>query len=117
MDIQFKDTKLEKLCNHHKRLVQKYGDKQARTISRRLQQLSAANNLYDAGKLPQLRCHELKGARKDQLAVDLIHPSRLIFIVNHEPVPKKPDGGLDWRQVQSIKIIEIEDYHGKQRKK
>jgi len=117
MDIQFKNTKLEKLCNSFSSLVKKYGNKQAETISRRLQQLSAAENLHDAGKLPRLHCHELKGDRKNQLAVDLEHPFRLIFVVNQDPIPRKPDSGLDWKQVQSIKIIRIEDYHGKQKRK
>lgn len=112
MDINFKTTKLQKLCNDSKRLIQKYGDKQARRISIRLQQLSAADNLQDISKLPQLRCHELKGNRKGQLAVDLIHPYRLIFKVDQEPIPEKDSGGLDWEQVHTIMIHEIEDYHG-----
>ena len=57
------------------------------------------------------RCHELTGGRKGQLSVDLEHPYRLIFIPNHEPIPRKPDGGLDWKLVTSIMIIGIEDTH------
>jgi proteic killer suppression protein len=30
---------------------------------------------------------------------------------SHKPVPEKPDGGLDWKQVTAIKIIGIEDTH------
>ena len=58
------------------------------------------------------RCHELtQGERKGHLSVDLDHPYRLIFIPNHNPVPKKPDGGLDWKQVTAITILGIEDTH------
>ena len=117
MDINFNTKKLQKLCSDHKQLTQKYGAKQARQISMRLQQLSAADNLLVISKLPQFRCHELKGNRKGQLAIDLIHPLRLVFNVDQKPIPKKLDGGLDWAQSQTIKILEIEDYHGKQKKK
>ena len=46
------------------------------------------------------RCHMLKGKRKTQYAVDLGHPFRLVF----ELVEKDP---------AMIRIVEIEDYHGK----
>jgi proteic killer suppression protein len=57
------------------------------------------------------RCHELKGDREGQLAIDLNQPYRIIF----EPVGEelyKDDGGLDWNLVKSIRILSIEDYHG-----
>jgi hypothetical protein len=36
---------------------------------------------------------------------------RLIFAPAHEPVPRKPDGGLDWTQVTAVCILDVEDYH------
>jgi len=117
MNILFKNRRLEKLCNNFNKLVKKYGNKRAKIIIRRLSELKAMENLGVARKLPQLRCHELKGDRKGELAVDLDHPYRLIFTVAQEPIPVKDDGGLDWEKVHSIKILEIEDYHGKHRKK
>jgi proteic killer suppression protein len=53
-----------------------------------------------------------QGKRKGQLSVDLDHPYRLIFVVNHDPVPVLPDGGLDWSKVTAIKILGVEDTHG-----
>jgi hypothetical protein len=46
-----------------------------------------------------------------QLAVDLIHPKRLVFVPDHAPVPTKDDGGLDWTGVTRIVVVEITDYH------
>jgi len=40
-----------------------------------------------------------------------VQPQRLIFEPDHNPVPQKPDGGLDWTQVTRIRVIEITDYH------
>ena len=98
-------------------MVQAYGQTNAKWIIQRLNQLSAMPNLALARKLPQLRCHELEGDRKGQLAIDVKQPFRLVFVVDQDSVPKKKDGGLDWAKVEAIRIIAIEDYHGKRKKK
>jgi len=53
----------------------------------------------------------LTGDRKGTLAVDLDHPYRLIFEPANDPVPRKPDGGLDWTKITVIRILELRDYH------
>ena len=113
MDISFKSTKLEKEFNEGKRLEKIHGNLRAKKIRIRLAELRAVISLYDfwPPKSGPSRCHELTGERKGQLSVDLDHPHRLIFVPNHEPVPQKPDGGLDWRQVTAIMITGIEDTH------
>ena len=113
MDISFKSTKLEKEFNEGKRLEKVHGSLRARKIRLRMAELRAAISLYDLGP-PYAgpgRCHELTGGRKKQLSVDLDQPYRLIFVPNHDPVPIKPDGGLDWKQVTAIMITGIEDTH------
>ncbi len=112
MDIIISDRKLGKICNQQSKLVKKYGSHQAKLIRRRLDELSAAETLITMRYLPQARCHELTGNRAGQLSVDLVHPERLIFIPAHNPVPSKPDGGLDWSRVTAIEILGIEDTHG-----
>jgi plasmid maintenance system killer protein len=82
----------------------------ARVIRRRLDDLDAAETLEDMRNLAG-RCHELTGDRAGQLSLDLAHPRRLIFIPNDYPVPTKPDDGLDWKQIRSVRILEIEDTH------
>lgn len=57
------------------------------------------------------RCHELTGDHGGQLAVDVEHPYRLIFVPTKDPPPSKTDGGLDWRRVDAITVIGVEDYH------
>jgi proteic killer suppression protein len=113
LDISFKSTKLEKEFNEGKRLEKVHGSLRAKKIRHRLNELKAASSLYDfwPPKSGPGRCHELTGERKGQLSVDLDQPYRLIFVPNHEPVPSKPDGGLDWKQVTAIMINGIEDTH------
>ncbi len=80
-------------------------------IRRRLDELKAAQTLDIMRFLPPARCHELKAGRAGELSVDLDHPYRLVFKPDHNPLPTKPDGGLDWTQVTSTKILGMEDTH------
>jgi proteic killer suppression protein len=41
----------------------------------------------------------------------LDHPYRLLFVPFHDPIPIKPDGGLNWAQVTVIEILGVEDTH------
>jgi proteic killer suppression protein len=111
MDIVFKTGKLRKECNNSVLLVKRYGPSRAKLIRRRLDDLRAAGSLEQIRSLPQTRCHELKGNRAGQLSVDLDHPYRLIFIPADNPVPIKPDGGLDWAKVTRIEILGVENTH------
>lgn len=110
MDILFGSAKIKKLCSDSKKMTRKLGDKTARRLLRRLDDLHAAASLEVMRTLPG-RCHELKGDRDGQLSLDLEHPNRLILEPANDPVPCKPDGGLDWSSIDAVRIIGIEDTH------
>lgn len=112
MDIIFKTNKLKKVFGDEKLMVTKLGVHRSKLLKRRLTQLAAADTLEDLCNLPQVRCHELVGSRKGCLSVDPDHPYRLIFEPAHNPLPKKPDGGLNWANVTEVRIIKVEDTHG-----
>lgn len=111
MDISFKTAKLQKLCNSTVKLRGKHGPRQGPLIERRLLELSAIECLEDARALPGLRCHELTANLAGMLAVDLVHPDRLVFRPDHDPLPKDASGGLDWLRVTKIVVEVIGDYH------
>lgn len=92
-------------------MVRRFGANRARLLKRRLTELAAATALQDLRNLSQARCHELKGSLRGYLSVDLDYPYRLVFKPSNNPLPKKPDGGLDWTKVTEIKIIGVEDTH------
>lgn len=113
MEISFGTKKLEKAFREGRSLQAIHGERRARLIIRRIQALRAANCLGDFWPPyggPE-RCHELTGDRAGQLSMDLDHPYRLIFSPDHDPRPKRPEGGLDWHQVTAIKILGVEDTH------
>jgi proteic killer suppression protein len=116
MNVSYKSNKVEKLFSGRD-FQQVHGPKRARLICIRLAELEAANCLYDfwPPKSPPGRCHELTGGQRGQsrqLSVDLDFPYRLIFVPNHDPLPLKDDGGLDWKAVTRITILGVEDTHG-----
>lgn len=83
----------------------------AQTIRARLGVLKNAKTLSDAPKTRPDRLHQLKGDRDEQFAVDLVHPYRLVFEPNHDPVPWTADGGMDLEQVTAITVLGVVDYH------
>jgi proteic killer suppression protein len=112
MEVTFATSKLQKVCNSSKKLRGEYGPKMASLIQQRLMELSDAATLADMRTVVGARCHELTQNLKGHLAVDLVHPDRLVFKPSDDPIPRKPDGGLDWTQVRSIEVVGIGDYHG-----
>ena len=114
MDITFATTKLKKELNEEKAMIKAHGPLRTKKLKIVLAMLRAAPSLavFAPPMSAPHRCHELTGDRKGQLTVDLDHPYRLIFRVLHDPLPMRLEGGLDWKQVTAIEIIEIEDTHG-----
>jgi plasmid maintenance system killer protein len=110
LNIIFQDPDFRDECNDFRSLRRHQGDNRARKIRQRLDDLAAAERLSDMRRLPG-RCHELKGDRYGQLSLDLDHPWRLIFTSADEPPAIKKDGGIEWENVRTVKILGIEDTH------
>jgi len=111
LDIAFRTRKLEKTFNSAGGLQKAYGARMAKVIMIRLAVLKAARTLALVPPTPPDRRHHLRGDRDEQFAVDLVHPYRLVLEANHDPLPRKDDGGIDVEQVTAIRIIDVIDYH------
>jgi proteic killer suppression protein len=109
--IAFKTSRLKKIFNSNKALVREYGEKDAHRIALRMAVLANAPNLATVPISKPERCHPLKGDRQGEFAMDLIHPRRLIFCPDHDPIPRKEDGEIDLCRITAVKIVEVEDYH------
>lgn len=70
----------------------------AEKIHLRIDQIKAATSVEEMIQHHIGRCHPLTQNRKEQYAVDLVHPMRLVFT-------KKGT------EIQIAQIIEIVDYH------
>jgi proteic killer suppression protein len=111
MEVSFTSRGMQKVCSSEKGAQMKWGGRTARRLRQRLMELKAADTLADISHLPPARCHKLTGDRLGQLSVDLVHPYRLILTPDHDPVPQKPDGGLDRTKVTKILVLEVCDLH------
>ena len=111
MEIAFRTRRLERTFNATDALQKTYGARTAKVIMMRMAVLRAARNLGLVPTTPPDRRHQLSGDRDERFAVDLVHPHRLVFEANHEPVPRKDDGGIDTQQVTAITILDVVDYH------
>ena len=80
-------------------------------IRRRLASLGAAPTLAAMDGVPG-QCHQLIGDRSREFALHLWGQFRLIFVPNHDPIPRLEDGGIDRKLVTKILIREVVDYHG-----
>jgi proteic killer suppression protein len=109
MQISFTKRKLSDLCNSRAKATNEYGKRQAEKIMLRIAQLDAAS---DMSEIPEAaRCHPLHGKKEGSYAVDLVHPYRLVFKPDHDPLPESPGGGLDIKRVTEVIVCEIIDYH------
>jgi len=111
VELSFANRKLAKELADERTIVRNYGADNGRRICQRLTQLMAADNLETLRLLPQTRAHELIGDRAGQISVDVRHPYRLLLVPDHDEIPRKPDGGLDWMRVTKVKILGIVDTH------
>ena len=110
MHLNYKSNKLEKNLTDDRKLISTYGQL-AKTIKRRRKELTNAENLETIGKLPQLRLHPLSGERVGEWSIDIKNNWRIIFSLDHEPIPTLDDGGVDLSKITIIKINSVEDPH------
>ena len=110
MELTFRNAKLARLCSSRDRMIRELGVPMARRLGARLQELEAADTLADMRFLPQVRAHELRGDRDEQISLDLVHPMRLILEVA-DPTPRMSEGGLDWAAIKSVVVVELTDTH------
>lgn len=98
-EVSYKTSRMRKICEDARVARRIYGDQMAEKIQLRIEQLRAATSISMLIKFHIGRCHQLFGDREGQLAMDLVHPYRLIFV-------EKTEG--EW---VAVEITEIVDYH------
>lgn len=106
MDIEISYKKLKKIIGDSNKLKEKYGSNCAKKIIQRYNELESAPNLEMIIKYKIGRCHLLKGNLKGKYALDLEHPLRMII----EPIFENEN--QDLKNITSVRIIKVEDYHG-----
>ena len=86
----------------------KLGDVCARKLRSRLSDLDAAASVAE---LAAGNPHPLTGDRLGQFALSLAGGWRIVFVPGNDPLPRKPDASIEWKQVTIVIIEFIGDYH------
>lgn len=110
MKINYKTKKLEKSLTDERKLLKEFGQR-AKKIKLRLKEIKSANNLKILGELPQLRLHPYKGKREGEWSINIKDNWRLIFTLDHDPIPTLEDGGVDLTKITILRIQSVEDPH------
>jgi len=79
VDVRFRTRKLQ---SHHERsgeAVKAYGEPEARKYIQRVHIIKSVRDIDELKRLPALRCHQIRGERLGQWAVNLTEYRRLIF--------------------------------------
>lgn len=98
MKIEYNSKSIEKVCTNATVAEKKYGLQMAEKIQMRIDQIRASDSINQMIQFHIGRCHLLRGNRKNQFAMDLVHPYRLIF--------EEKDN-----EIKIANILEIVDYH------
>jgi proteic killer suppression protein len=112
MKLRFKNNRIKKQCENPQRAQLDFGSRMGNMLTQRVGELAAATSLLDIKHIPAARLHRLKGARADEFAVDLVHPYRLVF----RPILQEGVDIFDLESINIIRIEEVTDYHGKQKR-
>jgi proteic killer suppression protein len=113
MNILYKDSRLQKLFESNTDLQRQYGDQVTRALMRRINLLQSVPHLADPDLYSKpSKCHQLEGNRDEQFAVRVDGQYRIVFCVAHDPIPRKPDNGIDTIRVTIICIIELSKHYG-----
>lgn len=111
MNIRYKSNKLEKMLNTAVAIKKNFGTN-AKRVAQRMDDITSSPNLEVLCSIPQANCHPLTGDRKNEWAVDISANHRLIFVIDHDPIPLTNEGSINRIEVTDVQIISAqEDYH------
>ncbi len=110
MKIDFLSTKDKAFFENSKQVAKTYGPESDKKFKIRMDDLDAARSMEDMRNLSG-HWEELKKDRAGQFSARLHGGWRLIVKPQKQPPAIKSDGGLDWRAIDSIYIVEVVDYH------
>lgn len=111
MEFAFRIREPEKAFNAADAVQRTYGTRIAAAIMMRMAVLRAARNMAPVLVTRPERRHKLSADRDGQFAADLVRPFCIVLEANHEPVPRRKDGGINPDEMTAIRILEMIGHH------
>ncbi|MEX2442614.1 MAG: hypothetical protein WD492_03340 [Alkalispirochaeta sp.] len=112
MKVTYENEKTRRLCEDEKAARKQFGDEATRRLRKRIRMLMEADTLSAIPHTPPPRLHLLSGYTVPTYAVVVHKGLRIVLEPANNPVPLLKDGGVDKRNVRSVQIVTVEDYHG-----
>ena len=109
MDIYI-TSKLNKHFSTPSNLKKKYGDR-ADKILMIVSVLDSAPDLSHILSLRSLGLHRLTGNKKNHFGITINRNYRLIIKPYKSDIPYDSHGNIEYSDITSIEILDIEDYH------
>jgi plasmid maintenance system killer protein len=113
VDLHFRTRSVRLACESEQESARRWGAEHAAVVRRRIAELRAAETLAVVSVLPHHRLHSLPEHGDGQFAIYVRHPARLIFEPWQEEIPQLAGGGVDITGVTAIRILDIENDHGR----
>lgn len=107
MLIRFADEQMRVRATSLERMVQEYGERKARRIRQRLDELDAARCLADVRTLPGMRCQSVNN-QPGLVTICTISPASIHLRADND-VYLDVDGVLNWYAVTTIIIISLNE--------
>jgi len=99
VEISFRTSRLQRQYEHSREAVKAYGPQVGRRYVQRIGIIKQARDIEELVKLPGLRCHQLKGDRAGEWAIDLTGFDRLIFTLHGD-------------RLEIVRIEEVSKHYG-----
>lgn len=110
MQIRYATNKLQKQFSNATEMKRAFGS-MAPKVAQRMDEIISADNLAILKQIPAARCHALTGSRAGDWSVIISVNFRIIFQLDHDPIPLTPKGDIDTIKITDIVIDGTEDYH------
>lgn len=110
--INWTDRKLGKAQGSDRAGRRLLGPERWIALKRRIRSLEVADSLLDLRGVPG-GFHPLGADRAGEWAASLSPNWRLVFEPADDPPPTLPDGGVDLARVTHVRVLRVEDYHGR----
>lgn len=109
MDVRFDRAKDARAYEKGRSGLRREFGNCADRIAQRLNELFAAENLWQISTFPPPRLHQLTGNRKGSYTVDVDRRFRILFRPDYPDaeVPRLPDGGIDKQKVEKVLVLNL----------
>lgn len=109
MLIRFQTEALAKTCSRSELLQKRWGNEKGRLLETRLFQIAAMPNLRLVAAIPGILTNPVRPNQQGVIIAAVLLPLRIVFMVDHDPLPLNEDGSARCEEIAKIVVLEVLD--------